>query len=109
VNKDVAVKLKEKAEAIAQRYSDPSRQHNGNAEAFLVEVIKPLSDTTASVTFLKSSGKRALAFFQWINMGEGFWAYSFPKDSDIVGMMLFGGLKQQVEELNFPLNFKEKG
>lgn len=75
-----------------------------NAETFEVEHIKPLSEDTACVIYLKSSGKRALAFFYYMNSSNARWMHFFPTDSHLLGMSQVAAAKQLVEEQNFPIN-----
>ena len=108
LNKDVARLLNEKAQEVAVKFSDPNRSRNSQAETFLVSEIVPLSEYVAAVTFWKSSEKKAIAFFYWVNSGEGYWAYFFPSDSHILGMQIFGEHKWDVEKFNFSKNFEPK-
>jgi hypothetical protein len=108
VNKQVALKLKEKAEEIATRFSNPQRDYNGQQETFEVGKIIPLSETTAIVIFDKSSGKRALAFLYYIRASDGYWLYFFPSDSHLLGLQRLSEEMRKVEEFNFKFNFEEK-
>ena len=46
-------------------YSDPRAKGT-----FTLKQIIPLSETTAIAKYQKNTGKYALAFFYWINMGD---------------------------------------
>jgi len=102
VYKQIAIKLKEKAEEVALMFSDPSRDRNLGGESFDLEKIMALSEYTAAVFYLKSSGKSAIAFFYYNNNA---WWFFFPTDSHLVGMSAFAEVKRKVEEDNFEKNF----
>lgn len=104
MNKDVAVKLRDKAEEIARKYSH-TRGLNQGADVYEVEVIKPLSGTTAAITLRRENQKRVIAFCYYIEYSGGYWTYFLPKDSDIIGMAAFAPLKQKIEEINYAFNF----
>lgn len=89
--------LKRRAEEIATAYSNPNREYNHTNEVFSMDKINPLSETTASVTFLKNTGKRAVAFFFLV---KNEWKYFFPTDSHILGMRYFHKIKLGIEYLN---------
>jgi len=105
MNKDIALKLSAKAKEIAENFSKPDREFNINKETFQVEKIIPLSEKTAVVKFLKSSGKKALAFLYWINMNDGSWQYFIPTESHVFGMLKLSKYLQEIEEYNYPKNF----
>jgi len=105
MNKEVAQKLSQKAKEIAEMFSKEDRQQNFNKETFEVEKIMPLSEFTAAVIYLKSSGKKAVAFLYWMNADSyKEWRYFFPADSHILGMSAFGKIKINVEMENFDKN-----
>lgn len=104
VKKEIAIRLRAKALEVAKTFSNPERAHNPTAEVFELEGIEPTSEDTAAVYFKKNTGKRALAFFYWVNAGSGEWRYFFPTDSHILGMLEFKDRKVAVEAVNFPLN-----
>lgn len=105
MNKEIVQKLQLKAKDVANIFSNPERQLNFNREIFSVEKIIPLSEYTAIVKYRKlPSDKLAVAFFIWINGGEGFWMYFFPSDSHVRGMELVGRYLQEVEVENFGKN-----
>lgn len=104
IKKEIAIELYKKVQEVAKIFSNPDRDKNYNNEVFEFEQIRPLSDFSAAVVFRKSSGKKAVAFFYYINSGYGMWKYFFPSDSHILGMEHFGQLKQQIEEFNFDKN-----
>lgn len=107
LNKQMAAKLKNKAEEVARRFSNPARQLNSNNETFEVGIIKPLSETVAVVFFNKNTGKKAVAVFYLVNYDGGSWFYFFPTDSHVLGFRKLEKVLQDVEELNFPHNFTE--
>lgn len=106
MNKNIAINLKDFAEAIAERYSKPAREGNGNKETFSVKNIIPSSDHTATVIFEKNTGKQAAFFFYYINRGmsKG-WKYFVPTDSHIMGFRAFEYHKLELERDNFKFNF----
>lgn len=104
IKKALVKKLLAKTEEVANLFSRVDRPKNITQEIFKVEKIVPLSESTAAVYYRKNTEKIGLCFFYWINSGEGYWQYFFPTDSHIIGMGLFGNLKQQVEEKNFDKN-----
>ena len=75
MNRDIALKLVEKAEEVAKHYSNPDREFNFNKETFTVAKIKPLSELTALIFFDKTGGKKAIAFAYWMKNNGGYWAY----------------------------------
>ena len=104
MKKEIAIKLREKAEEISRQYSNPEREFNPNHETFTVARIQPLSEMVACVTFLKSSGKKSLALFYYLNSSNGYWQYFFPTESHLYGLQKFPRLLQQLEEENFKQN-----
>jgi len=104
MNKQIAIKLYEKVEQIAARFSNPERMNNNNKEVFNLDCIRPLSEFTAMARFNKSSGKRAIAFLYFINQGSGYWAYFFPKESHVYGMQKLPKLLEEIERFNLPKN-----
>lgn len=106
MNKEIANRLKQKTLEVAEYFSNQNRARNYNNEGFRVDNIVPLSETTALVTFQKSSGKFAVAFFYFINVNEGEWRYFFPTDSHILGMKKVEDLLWVIEKVNFPMNEK---
>ena len=107
MQKNRALMLKETADAIAHTFSIKQREHNYLGERFEVSEIIPTSESTAIVKLYKSSGKYGMAFCYWINMGGGQWKYFFPTYDHCVGMELIKDELRKVEQVNFPLNFKE--
>ena len=104
MNKQVALKLWDKAQEVATHYSNPDRSRNQGAETFTVESARPTSEHIALVTYLKSSGKRALALFYYIPAKET-WCYFFPTDSHLLGLEGIGKAKARIEAQNFEHNF----
>ena len=105
INKEVALKLSAKAREIAENFSKLDREFNLNKETFQVEKIIPLSEKTAVAKFMKSSGKKAIAFLYYINMNGGSWQYFIPTESHVFGMMKLPNYLQEIEEYNYPKNF----
>jgi hypothetical protein len=109
MRRDLAEALIRKAEEIAQKFSNPFREFNGNKETFIVSNITPLSEATAVVEFNKTPGKKkAIAFLYWVKGNGGFWGYFFPAESHVFGMQKLAGHLQRIEEHNFAYNFEEK-
>ena len=104
MKKELVKKLIEKVQEVEKRFSNYDREKNYNNETFTFESIRPMSDFTAAVIFKKNTGKKAVAFFYYVESGKGWWSYFFPKDSHILGMEMFGKMKQQIEEYNFDKN-----
>ena len=102
-----ALMLKETADAIAHTFSSNQREHNYLNEQFEVSEIMPTSESTAIVRMIKSTGKEALAFCYWINMAGGQWRYFFPTYDHCIGMEMLKDELKKIEQVNFPLNFKE--
>ena len=107
MQKKVAIKLKHKAYEIAKNYSRTDREFNVNNEEFKVDKIEPLSETTAIVTFKKSSGKFALAFCFHVNMYGGTWKYVMPTYDHCIGMERVKEMLFEIEKVNFFQNFKQ--
>jgi len=106
MNKIVAVKMKEKAEEICKKYSDPKRELNTYSEVWVVESIVPLSESTAVALFQKSKGKKAFAFMYWVNMKPTpYVQYFIPTESHVFGMTKLTKYLQGIEEHNFKQNF----
>jgi hypothetical protein len=103
MKKEFAEELESAIKEAATVFSDPSRQYNYEKETFEKGEVFPLSETAAAVVFMKSSGKKAVAFFYRV---KNYWKYFFPTDSHILGMAEFGPIKAQVEKFNYPVNFK---
>ena len=108
MQKQRAIKLKALSEDIARKFSIKDREFNFNNEDFQVYELMPLSESTALITFIKSSGKQCLAFCYWINMGGGQWRYFFPTYDHCIGMESLKEILQSIELTNFGLNFKEE-
>ena len=105
MKKSLALKLQYRAEEVAKKFSNFDREKNHNNETFELVIIRPLSDYTAAVIYEKDTGKRAIAFFYYVDSGQdGYWGYFFPKDSHLLGMSDFSRFKQEIEEFNFDKN-----
>ena len=92
------------AGVTANNFSNPDRALNGNKEIFEVGTIHPLSELTAIVVFDKSSGKKAMAFYYWINSQGGHWRYFFPTDSHVLGMAKVAKYLEKIEQFNYGKN-----
>ncbi len=107
MRREIAIKLNEKAEEVAQRYSNPDREFNHNREEFKVHRICPLSEFTAIVVFLKNTGKRALAYFYCVPSKE-YWGYFFINSGHLAGLSNKAmQIYQETEEYNFKFNIRE--
>lgn len=105
MRREIAKKLKKKARDVAKLYSSPERAKNTYKDFFEVDEIRALSDFTAAVIFKKSvSKKKAVAFFYWVNLNEGYWTYFLPTDSHILGMDVFKEIKAEIERYNYDKN-----
>jgi hypothetical protein len=110
MNKKIALKLKAKADEIAEKFSHVDRSRNYNKESFRVHSIIPASEKTAFVLFRKykkesDSGKIGMAFLYYIKgVEDGYWQYFFPTESHIHGMQKITKILQIVEEHNYPIN-----
>ncbi len=106
MKKEIAKELNEYVEIVAKCYSNTNREMNFNNETFKVKKIMPSSDHTATVYFVKSSGKIGAAFFYYIaNGSKKGWRYFFPTDSHITGFRGFEFHKLQAEDENYDKNF----
>ena len=106
MKKEVAIKLKDKANDIAIYFSDTDREFNFNNETFDIVKIEPLSESTATILFKKSTGKYAMCFCYYIKMSGGIWQYFFPTYDHCIGMESVKSLLSAVEKSNFDKNFK---
>lgn len=104
MRKELVYELHAKAEQIAMVFSNPNREHNNNKETFAVIGIKPKSETTAVILFMKNTGKLALAFAYYLNQSGGKWQYFFPTESHIIGMGKVANSLNSVDEYNFKKN-----
>jgi len=105
MRKEIAIELNKRATEVAKMYSNSDREKNTNNEIFSVLKIIPMSEFTAAVIYEKEpTKKQSVAFFYWINTSGGLWAYFFPTDSHILGMEIFGKIKQKIEMFNFDKN-----
>ena len=103
MNKQVAIDLIAHAEEVARRFSHTDRAKNVSDESFSIKEIRPLSEHMATVFYLKSSGKLAMAIFYYI-AGQSRWEYFFPTDSHLLGLSELTKLKAEVEKFNFKYN-----
>lgn len=106
MRRDVAQKLETAVILAENNFSSLTRDKNYNQETFTKEKIFVLSEFTAAVYFIKNTGKRAVAFFFFVDVSGGKWYYFFPTDSHILGMIEFSKYKIQIENNNLEFNFK---
>ena len=118
MRRSVAQDMREKALEIAKWYSDPSRAKNTQQLTYKLDDLLPLSENTGAAIFLKSDGKRMVAFLFWFNVGadekcehcersgkKGRWEYLIPTDSHITGMVKMPNVLWGVEKMNFEHNW----
>jgi hypothetical protein len=105
VKKNIACKLLSAANKTAEDFSRTDREFNYSNESFKVGEIIPLSESTAAVIFDKTGGKKALAFYYYLNSQQGHWRYFFITDSHLLGLRKLEGILENVEKHNFSLNF----
>ena len=106
MQKHTAKELRSFAEEIAKRYSRTDREGNVNNEAFSVQDVIPMSDHTAVINFVKSTGKTGVAFCYYINRGASKgWKYFFPTYSHVSGFQAFFIYKTEAERKNYDKNF----
>jgi hypothetical protein len=105
MTKSHKIALKRAASEAAAQYSRTDRDHNYLKESFAVQKIIPHSDQMASVVFVKTSGKLAVALFYYISV-KGQWRHWFPTDSHIAGLDGFKSVKEAVERENFETDFE---
>lgn len=107
MRKEYLLSLEAEAKAVAKKFSSRTPEislYSENGLTFTVDVIAPSSDMTATVTYKKSDGIRALAFFYCVKYKSGIvWRYFFPTDSHICGMSDFARRKAIIEEANYSL------
>lgn len=107
MNKDVALKLVEKANEIASNFSNKERQGNFNGEEFKVHKIMALGETSAAIIFDKlPSTKRALVYCYWVQK-MNYWGYFFVSYGHLAGLNKLNELLAGIEEFNFEKNFDE--
>jgi hypothetical protein len=106
MTKDTARALRARAEDVAKKFSYPDRKHNVNGESFKVHDIILLSAQTALVTYEKTTGKRAIAFFYHI-MKQERWEYFFLGAQHMLNLDKIPGLYMEVENHNFKYNFPD--
>ena len=103
------------AEIIAERLS-LNRERNTAKDDYGIDRIVALSENTAAVIFIKTSGKSAITFHYFILMQPfkeafvredraGHWRYFIPTDSHLLGMAAFPKWKAKVERDNYDFNF----
>ena len=107
MNKNVALKLRDKIRELETYFSNPDREYNHNNETFNATDVIPLSDSVALVTLKKSSGKESNALFFYI---KNYWIYFFPTDSHELGIFNYLNNKYRIhlEGFNFDKNFDIK-
>ena len=101
---EVARKLEEKAQIVAGNYSKP-RELNVTNEIFEVRKIKPLTDTTAEVVFLKTATtgavKLAVAFFYYVPYQGGTWFHFFVSYNHLNSLERLRETLDKCEEYNY--------
>ena len=104
MNKQIALKLRDKITELEQQFSNPNRDCNHNQETFKCNDITPLSDSVAMVTLQKNTGKECTALFFYI---KDYWIYFFPTDSHELGMYYYlsNNYRTHLENFNFDKNF----
>tara|TARA_Y100000310_G_scaffold96075_2_gene93857 strand:+ start:1161 stop:1496 length:336 start_codon:yes stop_codon:yes gene_type:complete len=105
MDKIVARRLQDEAEVAAQRFSSPKRTLNYTAEEFTVDEIIPLSAQAACVIFKKSSGKKAVAHFIYVQSPKPYWTYYFLGAEHLINLDKIPDIYWDVERFNYPLNF----
>jgi len=106
MQKPIAKELRSFAEEIAKRYSNTDRVGNVNNESFQVQDVIPMSDHTAVINFVKTTGKIGVAFCYYIAKGRSKgWKYFFPTDSHVSGFQAFFIYKTEAERNNYDKNF----
>lgn len=106
MRRDVAQKLEIAIAMAENNFSEPGREKNINGETFSKDKVFILSEFTAAVYFNKNTGKKAVAFFYYVDVFGGKWYYYFPTDSHILGMNEFSKYKVAIENNNLDFNFK---
>ena len=102
--------LEDTATEVAANYSK-RRDLNPTAEVFEVRKVKPLSETTAAVVYLKTATEKvvrrklALAFFYWVPSGpQGKWLHMFISYNHLNSLERMRELLDTVEEYNHGQN-----
>ena len=79
--------LIQRAEEVAERYSQPRDRAGGVADQWRRKSVQPLSETIAVVVFEKESQQQVVGFFHYINGGQGpYWSYWIPTYDHLYGM-----------------------
>lgn len=104
MRKEIAISLRKKAAEVAEILSNPNRENNPSGETFEIANIIPLSETTAGVVYLKSSGKLALACFFYV---KDFWLNWLPTDPHLLAMQYLADMKKKIEASNYKQNFED--
>lgn len=108
MEKQTAILLRKRANEVAEMFSKP-RGGNPNNEIFTIAQIRPLSDLTACVVFDKSTGKKAVAWFYYVNSrAKPRWEYFFVSYSHLVGLERVKYILEGIEVHNYELNFSEE-
>lgn len=109
MKRELAIELRKEAKELAAFHSLPERKKMFTNEDWGLEQIYPLSDETAAVVFLKSGGKKAVAFYYLDGItGKKRWKHFFPSDAHLLGMEAFSKYKFEIEHSNFGFNFVKK-
>lgn len=98
--------LMEYIEEVRQHYSRKDRDRNYAGETFdEAETIEILSDMSAIVVFLKSSGYRALCWIYWV---KNKWWHLFVSVNHLVGLDRLQEAYREVETKNYEHQEKKK-
>lgn len=91
-------------------FSRDDRGGNFLNEQFSVETIHVLGETTAAVVFFKRpTGKRAVAWFYFVNSrAKPRWEYFFITYAHLAGLDRVSSILADVEQSNFELNFSQE-
>lgn len=108
MNQQTARLLRNKAVEVALNFSRPDRGGNPAAEVFQVDRTVVLSEVTAAVIFHKSSGKKAVAFFYYINSRAApRWEYFFITYTHLTCLDRVKELLFDVEQHNYAVSVEE--
>lgn len=106
MNKDRSIALERQAHQVAQLFSKKDRPKNVANEEYIVQEVRVLSEGTAAVVFDKQpTGKRAVAWFYWLNRAKNpGWHYFFVTYDHLVGLNRVAGMLHEVEQHNHRVN-----
>lgn len=106
-----ALLLQEAAAKTAHMFSNKARAGNVLNETFSVGRIVALGEATAAVVFNKEpTGKRAVAWYYFVNSGRSpRWEHFFISYAHLASLSKVKDLLHEVEQHNFGLNVKPSG